>query len=436
MNIITNILGFLILIGILVTFHEGGHFLAAKFFKFPVEIFSIGFGPKIFSFRRKETEYRFSSIPFGGYVKIKGLGIDESMLFSKDIPEDRGTKLQKFLIFFSGAFTNIILCIIILTFSFMIGINIPAYLMEPVVVGYVEKGSPSADIGIKSGDKILEIDGKVINNWEEFNTIEALSGEKKIRIKFERDGAILERQVVVEKKGKYKIGSLGIYPKFIPVIIKVEKGSPAQRANLLPKDVIEEINGIKIYHSYELIEYVSENASKEVLLKINRNGKEIEIKAIPDNIEGKGRLGIYLQSMPDETILKKYPLFLALKESLKSSIKNTTLSFKVLKNFFSGRGEIAQISGPIDMAKFSGEAMRSGLSYFLNIMGIISLQLAIFNLLPIPALDGGHLFILLIEIIIRKNISLKLKYRILQFGFTLLLSLMVIVLISDLMKNI
>lgn len=436
MNIITNILGFLILIGILVTFHEGGHFLAAKFFKFPVEIFSIGFGPKIFSFRRKETEYRFSLIPFGGYVKIKGLGIDESMLFSKEAPEDRGTKFQKFLIFFSGAFTNIILCIIILTLSFMIGINIPAFLMEPVVVGYVEKESPSYDIGIKSGDKILEIDGKMIKNWEEFNKTEALSGEKKIKIKFEREGSIFERQVVVEKKGKYKIGSLGIYPKFIPVVIKVENGSPAQKANLLPKDIIEEVDGIKIYHSYEFIEYISENPGKEVSLKINRSGKEIEIKAIPENIEGKGRLGIYLQSVPDKTILKKYKISAAIKESLKETIENTTLSFKVLKTFLSGRGEIAQISGPIDMAKFSGEAMRSGLSYFLYIMGLISVQLAIFNLLPIPALDGGHIFILLIEIIIRRNISLKLKYRILQFGFTLLLSLMIIVLISDLIKNI
>lgn len=436
MNIITNILGFLILIGILVTFHEGGHFLAAKFFKFPVEIFSIGFGPKIFSFKRKETEYRFSYIPFGGYVKVKGLGIDESMLFSKETPEDRGTKFQKFLIFFSGAFTNIILCIVILTFSFIIGIEVPAYLKDPVIVGYVEKESPASYIGIKSGDKILEIDRKRVMNWEEFHTTEALSGGKKIRIKFKRNVSIFEKEVVVEKKGKLKMGSLGIYPEFKPIIIKVEEGSPAKKAGIMVSDVIEEINGVKIYHSVELIEYISENSGKEVMLKINRKGKEIEIKAIPKDVEGKGRLGIYLKSMPDETILKKYKLSSAINESLKETVKNTTLSFKVLKTFLSGRGEIAQISGPIDMAKFSGEAIRSGFSYFLYIMGIISLQLAIFNLLPIPALDGGHIFILLIEIIIRRNISLKLKYRILQFGFTLLLSLTIIVLISDLMKNI
>lgn len=432
---ITNILGFLILIGILVTFHEGGHFLGAKIFKFPVEIFSIGFGPKLFSFKRKETEYRISAIPFGGYVKIKGLGIDESLLFSKEVPEDRGTKFQKFLIIFSGPFVNIILCILILTISFIIGIEIPAFLKDPVIVGYVEKGTPAYEIGIKSGDKIIEIDGKKIENWEEFKTEEALSGEKRIEIKFERDEKILKEEVLLEKKGKYRIGSLGIYPEFKPEVMKVEEGSPAKIAGILPKDLIEEIDGIKIHHAYELINYVSEKGKVEVSLKIKREKDLIEIKAVPKVVDGKGRLGIYLKSMPDETILKKYPLISAFKESLKNTVENTTLAFKVLKNFLSGRGEIAQISGPIDMAKFSGEAMRSGLSYFLNIMGIISLQLAIFNLLPIPALDGGHLFILLIEIIIKRNISAKVKYRILQFGFTLLLSLMIIVLVSDLMKN-
>lgn len=435
MNLITNILGFLILVGILVTFHEGGHFLAAKIFKFPVEIFSLGFGPKLLSFRRKETEYRISAIPFGGFVKIKGLGIDESMLFSKEAPEDRGTKFQKFLIFFSGAFVNILLAVFILTVSFMIGIEIPAFLMDPVVVGYIEKESPAFNIGLKTGDRILEIDGKKINNWEDFKTIEALSGEKKVRIKFQRDGEIKEEEVLLEKKGKYKIGSLGIYPEFKPIVIKTEEASPAMKAGIMPKDIIEEVDGIKIHSAYELINYVSENPEKELTLKVKRDKKEIEIKAVPRKVEGKGKLGIYLQSMPDETILKKYPLLPALKESIKSCLENATLAFKVLKNFLSGRGEIAQISGPIDMAKFSGEAMRSGLSYFLNIMGIISLQLAIFNLLPIPALDGGHLFILLIEIIIRRNISVKVKYRILQFGFTLLLSLMAIVLVSDLLKN-
>jgi regulator of sigma E protease len=435
MNIITNILGFLILIGILITFHEGGHFLAAKLFKFPVEIFSIGFGPKIFSWRRKETEYRISSIPFGGFVKIKGLGIDESLLFSKEEPEDKGTKFQKFLIFFSGPLTNIILCILILTISFMIGIEVPAFFNKPVLVGYVEEGSPAFGAGIKSGDKIIEIDGKKIRNWEEFKTEEALSGEKRTLIKIERDGEIIKKEVVLEKKGKYKVGSLGIYPDLKPQVMKVEDESPAKKAGILPNDLIEEIDGKKIHHAYELINYISEKGGTEVLLKIKRGNSLIEIKAVPKIVEGKGRLGMYLKSMPDETILKKYPFLSALNESLKSTVENTTLAFKVLKNFFSGRGEIAQISGPIDMAKFSGEAMRSGLSYFLNIMGIISLQLAIFNLLPIPALDGGHLFILLIEIIIRRNISIKVKYRILQFGFTLLLSLMVLVLVSDLIKN-
>lgn len=435
MSIITNILGFLILVGILVTFHEGGHFLAAKLFKFPVEIFSLGFGPKLFSFRRKETEYRISAIPFGGYVKIKGLGIDESMLFSKEEPEDRGTKFQKFLIFFSGAFLNIILAILIIAISFMMGIEIPSFLKDPVVVGYVEKESPAESIGIRAGDRILEIDGKKILNWEEFKTTEALSGKKRIKIKYQRDGEILERKVILEKKGKYKVGSLGIYPEFKPIVIKTEDESPARKAGIKPKDIIEEVNGLKIHNALELINYISENPGNEVILKIKREGKEIEVKVVPRKVEGKGKIGIYLQSMPEDTILKKYALFPAFKESLKSCLENTTLAFKVLKNFLSGRGEIAQISGPIDMAKFSGEAIRSGLSYFLNIMGIISLQLAIFNLLPIPALDGGHLFILLIEIVLRRNISIKLKYRILQFGITLLLSLMAIVLISDLMKN-
>ncbi len=436
MNFLTSIFGFILLVGILVAFHEGGHFIAAKIFKFPVEIFSIGFGPKILSFRRKETEYRLSAIPFGGYVKIKGLGIDENILFSKEKVEDKGNKAQKFFIFLSGPLTNILLSIVFLTITFMVGIEIPSFLKDPVVVGYVDPQAPAKDAGLFVGDKILKIDGEEVKNWEEFKTKEVLAGGKSVKILLERKGELIEKEIFVEKKGKFKIGSLGIYPEFKPKVIKTEKDSPAEKAGFLPQDVIEEVDGIRIYNGLQLIDYISKNPEKEISLKVKRGEGYVFLKATPKDYEGKGRLGIYLQSIPEETILKKYPLFIAIKESLKSCMENTTLAFKVLKNFFSGRGEIAQISGPIDLAKFSGEAIRSGFSYFLNIMGIISLQLAIFNLLPIPALDGGHLFILLIEILIRRNISVKIKYRILQFGLTLLLSLMVIVLISDLMKNI
>lgn len=434
MEIITNILAFVIIVGVLVTIHEAGHFLAGKIFKFPVEIFSIGFGPKIFSFKKRETEYRISSIPLGGFVKIKGIGMDESALFSKEEVQERGNKTQKFLIFFSGPLTNILLCIFLLTFSFMLGIEVPSFLKDPVITGYVEKESPAEKAGIETGDEIIEIDGKKVENWEEFKKVEVLSAKKNIKIKFKRNEKIFENEVFIEKKGKYKIGYIGIYPYFHPKVAKIEEKSPAEISGIKKGDVILEIDGKKISHAFILINYISENPDKEVLLKIKRGDGIIYLKAKPEKTNGKGRLGVYLQSISEETILKKYGFFEALKEAIKSSIENTTLALKVLKNFLSGRGDIAQISGPVDIAKFSGEAMRSGLSYFLNIMGLISLQLAIFNLLPIPALDGGHLFILLIEIIIRKNLSKKLKLKILQFGFALLLSLMIIVLISDLLK--
>jgi regulator of sigma E protease len=435
MHITQNILGLLIVLLILVPFHELGHFLAARLFRFPVEIFSLGFGPKIFGFRRKETEYRVSWIPLGGYVKIAGMGMDETKLGKPDGAFETGTRGQRFLILLGGPFVNLVLAVLLVAGSFMLGIQIPAYLEREVRVGYVDPDSPAGKAGIRVGDVLTALDRGRVRTWEDLLKSVTISGGERVSLSVLRDGGLVEMPVQLTRRGEYQIGYLGIVPPAPAKILTVEKDGPAGKAGVRPGDILKALDGQPIHHPLEAFPLIAARGGRTVALEIEREGRILTLDVEVAVVEGKGRMGVVLPTFPEEYTTRKYGFFAALGRSAASCWSDATLAYRFIRKLLAGKGSARQMSGIVDMAKFSGEAMRSGFVYFLNFLGLISLQLAIFNLLPIPLLDGGHMFILAIEAVLRRSFSLDVKLRIAQVGFLFLILLVGTVTVLDIMKN-
>jgi len=435
MQITQNILGLIIVLLILVPFHELGHFLAARLFRFPVEIFSLGFGPKIIGLRRKETEYRVSWIPLGGYVKVAGMGMDETKLAKADGAFEMGTRGQRILILLGGPFVNLILAVLLVAGSFMLGIQIPAYLEREVRVGYVDPESPAGKAGIRAGDTVTALGRERVGTWEELLKSVTISGGERVIVRVQRDGEPLEMPVQLAKRGDYQIGYLGIVPPAPAKILTVEKDGPAAKAGIRPGDILEALDGQLIHHPMEVFPLIAARGGKTAALRIGREGRTLTLDVPVALVDGKGRMGVVLPTYPEEYTTRKYGFFDALGKSAVSCWSDATLAYRFIRKLLAGKGSARQMSGIVDMAKFSGEAMRSGFVYFLNFLGLLSRQLAIFNLLPIPLLDGGHMFILTIEAALRRSFSLDVKLRIAQVGFLFLLLLVSTVTILDIMKN-
>ncbi len=276
------------MIGILVTIHEFGHFIFAKMFGVKVEVFSIGFGPPIVRWKGKETVYQIALIPLGGYVKMYG---EDSMTepvqgkSEKDTLDPRSfaakPRWQKMLIAFAGPLFNIVLAIILFAAAYMIGIQQPKYLNEPVVVGYVEKNSYAEKAGLKPGDKIIAIDGEPVKNWKEFTIKIGMKAGKTVVLDVLRDGKIISVTVKVpENISKDHLGISPIIPAKIGTILP---NSPAAKAGLQIGDEIIAINGKPIHSWFELVDALSQiKDDKEVTLLVKRNGKIFSVKVKPE----------------------------------------------------------------------------------------------------------------------------------------------------------
>jgi regulator of sigma E protease len=429
--LIERIFWFLVLLGIMVFFHEFGHFISAILSGVRVETFSFGFGPRILGFRRKYTDYRISLIPLGGYVKLAGETYEDGY---KGEPYEflSQPKWKRFIILFMGSAMNIILAILLVFIINIIGVSVPAYLEKPPVIGWVEENTPAKEAGLLIGDEILSIDGKKVSKAQEVENIISTSPDRTLKIKIKREGEVLEKTLKTKSKTKYGIGDAGIFFMIPPKIGFVSSGLPASKAGLKPMDKIVEVNGKKVRSYFEVRDVIRKSPGREVTLMIERGGERKEIKVVPNNEKGIGVIGITFHI---DTVKKKYGVLKAFANSLKENARLTFLVVDVLRKMVRGEISVRTLSGPVDIADFSYQAAKSGFIGFLSFLAIISLQLGLINLLPIPGLDGGHIFIIIVESIIRKDLSLKLKERIIQVGFFILILLMVFVVANDIVKR-
>jgi regulator of sigma E protease len=428
---VTSILAFILVIGVLVFVHEFGHFLAARRIGIRVLTFSLGFGPKFLKFRRGDTEYCLSAIPLGGYVKMAGENPDDVRTGGKDEFMSR-TKWERFQVLIMGPVMNIVLAIVVMTFVLYQGAEIPAYEEMPPMVGSVVEDSAADLVGIRVGDQIVSVEGRPTETWSDLFVAVMPRAERELSVVV-RDAGGQERTIrmIPDSQTKYQMGDLGVGPVMEPQIRSVKPGEPADRAGLRVGDVVEAVEGEPM-SSEKLITQINGSADHPLSLTIRRGETRREVEVTPAMVGDVGMIGVsispYVVRVVEPDFLEAFVL------SIERNYEWSGLILEVLGGLFTADTSLRQLQGPIGIAQMSGGAAAIGLVALLSLMSLISLQLGIINLLPIPVLDGGHIFVMALEGISRRDFSMRMKERITMVGFVALMTLMVTVIYNDLTR--
>lgn len=440
---IYTILAFVFVLGVMIFVHEFGHFAVAKLQGIRVLTFSLGFGPRLWGFRRGDTEYRLSILPLGGYVKMAGENFDETVTGAPDEFLSR-PKHQRFLVVIAGPSMNILLAIVLMAINFNFGIQVPSYLKGPAVIGRVRPGSPAESAGLQAKDLILAIDGNAVSAWEDVQMAIGTSPNQELDIAINRGGNQKRTiRVTTRAIGTPEIGDAGLQPYLPrPAIGRVEPGTPAEKAGLKRGDILERVRfeDVVAEDQYSIQALTTQSEGKELEFTLRRGDKILHKTIVP--VMMPPPLGVDLPSrvrvgfaFKEETSIEQYGILESFSKSVEQNYRFCALTFGIIGKMVSGRASIKSLSGPIDIAYYSGQAARSGLRVLMGFMAIISLQLGILNLLPIPILDGGVIFLLFLETLLRRDISVAVKEKIVQVGLAFLLLLMGVVIFNDISKR-
>ena len=432
MNAIYQFLTLLFVLGIIVLVHEFGHYVAARLMKIRVEVFSFGFGKRLFGKKIGATDFRVSLFPLGGYIRMAG---DEEFDPAHPKADEFMAKnrAQKIFTLLLGPAMNIVLAFVILTIINLNGVEKEKYRFEPPRLGYVVKDSPAAKAGLQSGDLIVSINNRPIKNWEELEYMTHTRVKDFFQIVYQRQGKPAQTHLTVASQPYYDIGYAGWIYGFKIRIDAIEAGSPAEQAGLKPEDEIVAIDQQPVYFM-QITDVIEANANKQIALSIVRQKNNLTLPVVPLIKNDRARIGVSLKPI-GPTMIVRYGFFRSLFESGKSMVNMTTMLFQALRKMIVGKISVKSFSGPIEIARVSQQALASGFSNFFMLIAFISLQLGIVNLFPIPGLDGGHLLIFTIEALIRRDLNQKLKTVLVYIGFAFLITLMGFVILNDIAKT-
>ncbi|HZY74393.1 MAG TPA: RIP metalloprotease RseP [Edaphobacter sp.] len=432
-----------IVLGIMVLVHELGHFIVAKLCKVRVEVFSIGFGTRLFGFKRGDTDYRLSLLPLGGYVKMAGEMPGEAK--SDDPGElENHPRWQRVLIALAGPFANFLLAIALMTGVYMVHNEVQAYINGPAHVDYVSANTPAARTGIHPGDTIVHYDTIENPTWDQVAVRSLLNLNQSIPFSYVHDGQRTDTKLFVEAKGgaeNFALDTLGFIPvmQSAPVeVASLEPNMPATRAGLKPGDKVEAIDGLHLHYVPALLAYMQDQAGKPAVLTVLRNGQTIPLKITPELADiGDGtkdyRLGF--SAVPPPVNVQRLPFGKAAVASWDFNKKGSMLIVEVLKRMFTRQVSVRSLSGPIGIGQQIHQAVSMpGWMPLIGLMAYISLNLGIFNLLPIPILDGGMILFLIIESILRRDVNQQIKERVYQIAFVCLLVFATFVIFNDITK--
>ena len=437
-DFVISVVAVAVVLGFMILIHEFGHYAVAKLLGVRVEVFSIGFGKRLFGFRKGDTDYRISAIPLGGYVKMSGENpMDERTGDPAEFMSH--SRWHRFLIAIAGPTMNILLAIVLLTTVYMVHYEHPVYMDKPAVIDVVKAGSGAAQAGIQPGDRIVRIDGITNPTWEQVQPREMISPNQPISVTIQRGDRIFETSVTPKAVTSSRIGSAGWYP-LLPVIIgQLEAGKPAARAGLQEDDRVIAMDGKPVDSIDQMIERLQQTKDKPVDLTVLRGKQTLSFHVQPlldkteDPKEQRYRLGFMNK---EETTVTTLPFAQAFKLSLEQNKKYSLLLLELAKKLVQGKASIRMVSGPIGIAQEAGyAAQQKGWTPLMELTAGISLNLGIFNLLPIPILDGGVILFLLIEGLMRRDVSLRIKERVYQAAFVFLVLFAVMVIYNDLMKT-
>ncbi len=376
--------------------------------------------------------YCISVIPLGGYVKMAGENPEEQREGKSDEFLSK-TKWQRFQILIAGPAMNIILAVVITTVVLYQGAEVPVFEDQPPVVGSVAEDSPAAAAGIRVGDRILTVAGREVDTWEELVNAVVPRANREIDVVLRRDSGVRTVQVTPAARTAYDLGDLGVGPDVSPQVISMSSttSSAAQEAGMLVGDVIEAVEGREVTIE-SLIETIQASPNLPLTLRIRRDGTRQDIVVTPQLVSGVGLIGVQLRPFEMRTV-EPGP-FEAFTMSLEQNYEGSGLIFWTIWSLLTRDTPVTQLVGPVGIAQLSGDAAQVGWVTLLGLMSMISLNLGILNLLPIPILDGGHIFIIAMEGISRRDFSVRLKERMVFVGFALLLTLMVTVIYNDLTR--
>jgi len=418
-----TIVYFLIVIGILVFVHEFGHFIMAKRAGVRVEKFSLGMGPKIFGFKKGDTEYVLSALPLGGYVKMAGENPDEEPTGAADEFQSK-TVWQRAKIAATGPLTNIVLAFLIMPLVFMVG----TYTLGAARVGYVEKDSPAEQAGFQVGDIIERANGRAVADWEKAEMQMAVNPDTDIAIMIARNGERKTLTLRPKLDPERKIGVSGLYPDFPAEIGGMMAGLPAEKAGIKINDKIVDVDGKTVSYWNQFSSMVKKSEGKKLAITLEREGKPLSITVTPIEKEGKYVIGVEPLM---RLVFKQYGFLDSLRLGFNKTVEYIDLTFVTLRKLLTLNLSIKTLGGPVMIAQMSGKAAVAGLSSFLSLLAMISISLGILNLLPIPVLDGGLLLFLLIEAIRRKPLSQRVMEVSQNIGAAVLISLIVVVSYND-----
>jgi regulator of sigma E protease len=430
---LTTLLAFAFVLGVLIFVHELGHFLAAKRVGIKVLKFQLGFNPTILSFKRGDTEYGIGALPLGGYVKMAGDNPDETRRGEPDEFLSK-SKWQRFQVLIMGPAMNILLALVLTAVVLYRGGEVPAYQDQAPVVGAVAAGSPAARAGILPGDRIASVGGQQVKTWEEFFVAIGTRPNREVPITVLRNGSEITKRVTpatAPDQNRFEVGDIGVMPNVHPRLISVTPGDPADRAGLKVGDIVLAVNGEPMTLSSQLRDAIAKYPNQTITVTVLRNNVQLGIAVTPQ-LNGKiGRIGV---GIAEEMKSIKPTLPEAIVMSVQTNARSAALIFRTVWGLVTRETSPRQLMGPVGIAQLSGESAQLGLMALLGLMATISLNLGLVNLLPIPVLDGGHIFIMAIEGAARRDFSVRVKEKMLIAGFVVLMMLMVTVIYNDLTR--
>jgi regulator of sigma E protease len=429
MDHLTTPAAFILVLGVIIFFHEFGHFITAKAFGMRVYIFSFGFGRRLFGFKWGDTDCRVSLIPLGGYVKLEG---EQDDLLSEDTSA-RGDgrdfvsrpRWQRFIVYLAGPFMNAVLAVAVFTALYMAGFGVDAARYDRPIVGAVQAGSPAAAAGIQPGDEILAIDDQPQANWEQALYEIALRPDRELRLRVRRGDREMDVALLATSDARHRLGQIGVAP--LVRIGSLLPGEAAEKAGLQADDGILRIGDTPIESFDDIPPLVKAAADRPLKMLIYHGGAVREVLVTPHNS---------LIGIRPKVIVKQFPLVEAVPAAVGETWRMTRETLGMLKGLLTARiSPKAAVSGPLGIAQASGMAARGGWRPLFNLIAGISISVGILNLFPLAPLDGGHLAILAGEGLIRRNFSLTVKAWFMNAGFGVLLLLIAFVLYSDLSKT-
>ena len=419
-----------VVLGVMVLVHEWGHFIVAKMFGVRVEIFSIGFGTRLWGIKRGDTDYRLSALPLGGYVKMAG---DNPMEERKGDPDEFLSKprWQRVLIALAGPAMNVVLSIVLIAGIYMHGSKQPAFLDKPMALAGVLPDSTAQKAGLQAGDQVTKINDKVNPTWDEarLELMSTLPGHT-LSVDVNRGG----QTVALSVPSGQSLEDIYGFPSDRLVVGAVSSGMPAERSGLKSGDQITKVNGIDLISPVEFPSLVQDSQGRPMNLEVQRGDRTLQVDVRPQQVSVKNgvphwQIGIGIQS--GDLVERRLPFGAAIVDSASTNMLMARQIVFVVAELFRGNMSLKQLEGPLGIAKASGEAAKEGMAELFSLMAMIGINLAVLNLLPIPPLDGGHILMLFIEGTIRRDLSLRVKERFVTVSMVFLLLVFAIVMYND-----